>query len=76
VGINLAALLNVEAEKERLLRELKKIDLELLQTQKKLSNQNFIKNAPKEIVAEQKAKQEDLTGRKVRTEETLRSLGG
>jgi valyl-tRNA synthetase len=76
VGINLAALLNVEAEKERLHRELKKIDLELIQTQKKLANQNFLKNAPSEIVEEQKAKHEDLAGRKVRTEETLRSLGG
>jgi valyl-tRNA synthetase len=48
----------------------------LVQTQKKLANQNFLKNAPSEIVEEQKAKHEDLAGRKVRTEETLRSLGG
>jgi valyl-tRNA synthetase len=75
VAINLAAVLNVQTEKERLLRELKKIETELAQAQKKLANENFLKNAPPDVVAEQKAKYEDLNGRKVRTEETLHSLG-
>lgn len=74
VAINLAEVLDVRSETERLTRELKKIETELSQTQKKLDNENFLKNAPADIVAEQKAKYQDLNDRKTRTEETLRSL--
>jgi valyl-tRNA synthetase len=74
IGIDLTGVLDVQAEIERLTRDLKKIEIELGQVNKKLSNENFMKNAPPEIVIEQKAKYEDLSARKQKTEENLSSL--
>jgi valyl-tRNA synthetase len=74
IGIDLTGVLDITAEVERLRRELKKIDVELQQSEKKLANENFIKNAPAEIVEEQKSKFADLTARKQKTESTLNSL--
>jgi valyl-tRNA synthetase len=74
IGIDLTGVLDIAAEVERLRKELKKIDVELQQSEKKLANENFIKNAPAEIVEEQKSKFADLTARKQKTESTLNSL--
>jgi valyl-tRNA synthetase len=75
IAIDLAGILDLGAERERLQKELKKISTDLSQVEKKLSNENFLKNAPPEIVAEQKAKFEDLNSRKSRTERHLQTLG-
>ena len=74
IGIDLTGVLDTSAEVERLKRELKKIDTELQQSEKKLANENFIKNAPAEIVEEHKTKFADLTAKKQKTESTLKSL--
>lgn len=74
IGIDLAGVLNVEAEKERLKKELKKIETELAQAEKKLGNENFIRNAPPDVVQEQRSKLEDLAARKERTLAHLHSL--
>src|SRR5262249_9985770 len=65
VAINLEGVLDLGLERERLTRELKRIDADLSQTEKKLSNENFLKNAPAEVIEEQKAKNQDLRSRKV-----------
>ena len=75
IAIDLAGILDLGAERERLQKELKKIATDLSQVEKKLGNENFLKNAPPEIVAEQKAKYEDLNSRKSRTERHLETLG-
>jgi valyl-tRNA synthetase len=74
IGIDLTGVLDIAAEVERLKKELKKIDVELQQSEKKLANENFIKNAPAEVVEEQKTKFADLTTRKEKTVNTLNSL--
>jgi valyl-tRNA synthetase len=74
IGIDLTGVLDITAEVERLKKELKKIDVELQQSEKKLANENFIKNAPAEVVEEQKTKFADLTTRKEKTVNTLNSL--
>jgi valyl-tRNA synthetase len=75
IAIDLAGILDLQIEKDRLEKELKKILTDLSQVQKKLANENFMRNAPAEIVEEQKAKFEELTSRKIRTEEHLQTLG-
>jgi valyl-tRNA synthetase len=75
VGINLAGVLDLGVERERLRKELKKIETDLAQAEKKLSNDDFMKNAPAQVIEEQRMKYEDLSGRKQRTEEHLESLG-
>jgi valyl-tRNA synthetase len=74
IGIDLTGVLDINAEIERLKKELKKIEVDLQQAQKKLDNENFVKNAPAEVVEEQKTKFADLTARKERTENTLQAL--
>jgi valyl-tRNA synthetase len=74
IAIDLAGAIDVKVERERLQKELKKIETDLSQTQNKLRNENFLRNAPAEVVAEQKARENDLTSRKIRTEEHIRSL--
>lgn len=74
IGINLEGILDLEKEKDRLLRELKRIDADLTNTEKKLSNENFLKNAPPEVVQEQKARNEDLQNRKLQVTNHLSSL--
>jgi valyl-tRNA synthetase len=75
IAIDLAGILDLEAERERLQKELKKIIADLSIVEKKLGNENFVKNAPPEIVAEQRAKFEELSSRKSRTELHLQTLG-
>ncbi len=74
IGIDLAGVLDISVEQERLRKELKKILADLTLVEKKLMNENFIRNAPAEVVQEQKLKHEDLIIRKTRTEEHLRAL--
>jgi valyl-tRNA synthetase len=75
IGIDLAGILDLNAERDRLQKELKKIVTDLSFVEKKLSNENFIKNAPPEVIQEQKAKFEELSSRKNRTQEHLQTLG-
>jgi len=74
IAINLTGILDLKAEGDRLRKELNRIETDLAQSQKKLSNENFLRNAPPEIVTEQKAKFEELQRRKEKTEEHIRSL--
>jgi valyl-tRNA synthetase len=76
IGIDLAGLLDLQAERDRLEKELKKIDADLSLVQKKLANENFMKNAPLQVVEEQKVKFEELNQRKNRTQEHLQALTG
>jgi valyl-tRNA synthetase len=76
IGIDLAGVLDLQAEKDRLEKELKKIQADLTLVEKKLSNANFLRNAPPQVVDEQKAKFDDLNARKIRTEEHLTTLTG
>ncbi len=75
IGINLAGVLNLQNEKDRLQKELRQILADLSLVEKKLSNEKFLRNAPAPVVEEQKAKFEELSLRKNRTEEHLQTLG-
>lgn len=54
--IPLAGLIDVNAERQRIQKELDKLNKELLQVQTKLSNSNFVANAPAEVVAKENLK--------------------
>ena len=52
----LAGLVDVEAEKARIGRDLAKADNEIAHLEKKLGNPQFVEKAPPEVVAEQRAR--------------------
>ncbi|HEY4492604.1 MAG TPA: class I tRNA ligase family protein, partial [Acidobacteriota bacterium] len=74
IAIDLAGVLDLSIEKERLGKELRRIEADLQQVERKLANENFLRNAPPEVVEEQKSKFVDLSSRKQRTEEHLKVL--
>ena len=64
VAIDLAGAVDVKQEKSRLEKELKEAEAYLASLEKKLSNKEFVKKAPKHVVDDMKAKR-DETGEKV-----------
>lgn len=59
IYLPLAGLINIKEKRERLEKELIKMENYLAILKKKLTNQSFIKQAPKEIVAREKQKLQD-----------------
>lgn len=59
IFIPLSGLIDLEQERLRLEKELSKVTAFLDKTNKKLSNEDFLKRAPKTIIEKEKAKRED-----------------
>jgi len=63
VFVPLEGLIDFEYECKRLKKELDKIDKELGYARKKLANEDFLSRAPKQVVAKERTKAQDLEGR-------------
>ncbi|MCX8070752.1 MAG: valine--tRNA ligase, partial [Thermodesulfovibrionales bacterium] len=74
IYIPLEGILDVNSEKTRLMKELEKIDKEMSLINKKLSNEDFLNNAPQNIVDKEKKKFETLSMKKDKTAENLNLL--
>lgn len=59
--VPLAGLIDVEAERARLHKEIGKLEASLKSVSGKLSNEKFVNNAPQEVVAKEKEKQENYS---------------
>lgn len=59
IYIPLEGIIDLDVEKERLQKEIKRLEGALVGVNKKLSNEKFVNNAPKEVVEKEKAKQTD-----------------
>ena len=75
VVVPLAGLIDVESERERLNRELGKLDKDLARVRAKLDNGSFIAKAPKEVVAKERQKRVALDGRAAALRQQLERLG-
>lgn len=62
VLVPLAGLIDVEAERARLNKEIAKLEGALKGVNAKLSNEKFVNNAPDAVVAKEKQKQEEMNG--------------
>ncbi|MBQ15129.1 MAG: valine--tRNA ligase [Gammaproteobacteria bacterium] len=60
--VPLAGLIDAEAEKTRLEKEINKLETGLIAVSKKLSNQKFIANAPDAVVDKERSKEKDMSG--------------
>ena len=64
IYVPLKGLVDVAAEEERLLKEIGKIEKEIEMFSKKLESPAFVDRAPAEIVAKERQKLAEVTGKK------------
>lgn len=74
VYVPLEGLLNLDSEIERLRKEEARIEESLIFLSKKLHNEDFVKRAPKEVVAKEQEKHEECLRKKERILDNLRKL--
>lgn len=74
--ISLADAINLDVEKERLQKELMKTIEEIEGLEKKLSNQDFLSRAPKDIVEAQQARLETARLARLKLEQALERIRG
>ena len=74
IYLSLKDIIDLKQEKERLEKTFKKIDFEISKIQNKLNNENFINNAPEEIILEQKERKEEYQLSKEKISKTIESL--
>jgi len=72
--ILLEGLIDIEAEKQRLEKEINRLIALVKATQNKLMNQNFLEKAPKEVVNKEKEKEQFLRERLVKLEANFDAL--
>ncbi len=73
--VDVADMIDIEAEKVRLQGELKQAKKDLAQASGKLSNENFLKRAPEDVVQKERSKQAEFAQKVERLEANLSSLG-
>jgi len=71
----LEGLVDVEAEKTRLTKELRKIEAELEKVQAKLGNPNFVQKVPPEVLREHQQRLTDWQARLQKVQSALEALG-
>jgi valyl-tRNA synthetase len=74
IYIPIEGMIDVKAEIERLQKEKTKLDDSMATIARKLSNEDFVKNAPQVIVEKERAKFEDFTHKKAKIEENIKLL--
>ena len=67
-------LIDSKAEVERLTKELDKVQSNLAKVSKKLENQKFVANAPKDVVEKQKDLKKDLLEKGDKLEKLISTL--
>ncbi len=72
--VPLAGLIDIEAERSRLNKELEKVRREIDGLDRKLSNASFVERAPKNVVEENRRRLEDYQGQAAKLTESLKRL--
>jgi len=74
--VPLAELIDVDAERSRLYRELGEISADLAKVEKNLTNPAFLERAPAEVIEKERSKQEEFTIKQKRLQANLAALEG
>jgi valyl-tRNA synthetase len=75
IVLPLAGIIDIDAEKTRLRKELDKIAADISGIERKLANADFVARAPEQVVAEQHERKGALASTQVRLTEALRRIG-
>ena len=75
IYLPLAGLVDMEAEKKRLQKEMENVDGQIARIDGLLGNAGFLAKAPEQVVSREKAKREELRGRRVQLQVNLADLG-
>ncbi|HEX5661128.1 MAG TPA: valine--tRNA ligase [Polyangiales bacterium] len=76
VHMSLEGLLDTEKEKERVGRELAKVEKDLAVLEKKLGNESFVARAPADVVAKDRERQSELATARGKLKDALTKLAG
>ncbi len=76
VILPLAGVVDLDAERARLRKELEKLGKDAAKLDKKLSNERFLAKAPPEVVAKDRARRAEIAGTVTTIESMLTTLGG
>jgi valyl-tRNA synthetase len=74
IYVPLAGLIDVELERTRLRRDLKKIEDDVVKLEVKLARRDFLDKAPEEIIEKEQAKYQGLRERAGKLVEALESI--
>lgn len=74
IFLPLEGLINYEEERERLERELKKVETELLVYKKKFSSKDYLTKAPKEVIDKDRFKQTSLTEKQTKLKKHIQKI--
>ena len=74
IFVPLAGLIDVDAERERLTKEIARSEQELAGIQRKLDNPNFVAKAPPDVVEKDRARVEELKARTSKLQDNLKRL--
>ncbi len=75
VYLPLAGLVDMEAERKRLQKEMENVDGQIARIDGLLANEGFLAKAPEQVVNREKAKLEELRGQRVQLQASLADLG-
>jgi valyl-tRNA synthetase len=73
-ALPLKGVIDLDAERARLAKEMAKADADIARVDAKLNNPNFASRAPEEVVEEEKEKREEAQARKAKIAEALQRL--
>jgi valyl-tRNA synthetase len=73
-ALPLKGVIDLDAERARLNKELQKAEADINRVDAKLGNPNFVANAPQEIIDGEREKREEAEGRRQKTLEALERL--
>jgi valyl-tRNA synthetase len=76
VALPLIGVIDLDAERARLAKELAKAEADIKRVDAKLSNEKFVANAPEEIVEEEKEKRQEAEDRRGKIVDALERLKG
>lgn len=74
IYIPLEGLIDVEVEKERLRKEIERLERLLDGVNKKLSNENFVSRAPEDVVQKEREKQQNFSEALIKVRQNLKML--